>query len=223
MKNIILCFLFLLALLAGCGNKQPKMEKTAASQDTVPVLVMQIRKCARLYSAEYKVHKIVTHNDEMKLRGSILGRKLNMGVPFSDRKIAIPVDATLKAYIDFDGFTERNVVLRNGKIEIILPDPKVEMTSSRINHDEIKRQVSLFRSNFTDKELTNYESQGRAAILNSVPQTGIIEMARKGATHILTPMITQLGYKEEDIIITFRKRFTSEDLPLILDKTSFEQ
>lgn len=210
-------------LLSGCGGKQPEITETESAQDTVPVMVMQIRKCAKLYTAEYKVHKIVTHDDEVKFKGSFLGKKLNIDVPFSDRKIAIPMDATLKAYIDFAGFTEQNVAKNGDKIEIILPDPKVEMTSSRINHEEIRRQVSLFRSNFTDKELTNYENQGRKAMLESVPQTGIIEMAREGAAHVLVPMIAQMGYKEENITITFRKKFTAADLPMILDKTTIEK
>lgn len=208
-------------LLAGCNGRKAETTKPPKT-DTVPVMVMQIRKCAKLYTAEYKVYKIVTHDDEVRLKGTFLGQKLNMSLPFSDRKVAVPIDATLKAYIDFGGFSEQNVVRRGGKIEIILPDPKVELTSSRVNHEETKRQVSLFRADFTDKELTAYEQQGRAAILNSVPQTGIIEMAREGAAHVLVPMITQLGYREEDITVTFRKKFTTEDLPLILKDTSIE-
>lgn len=222
MRHLLLYAMLLSVALVGCtGNKSETAD--AAPKDTVPVMVMQIRKCARLYTAEYKVHKIVTHDDEVRLKGTFLGQKLNMGVPFSDRKIAIPVDATLKAYIDFGNFTEQNVTKRNGKIEIILPDPKVELTSSRVNHDEIRRQVSFFRSNFTDEELTGYETQGREAIIKSVPQTGILEMAREGAAHILVPMMKQLGYREEDITITFRKKFTSADMPLILEKTSAEK
>lgn len=222
MKHILLYAILLSAALSGCTGRKTETAD-AAPKDTVPVMVMQIRKCARLYTAEYKVHKIVTHDDEVRLKGSFLGQKLNMGVPFSERKIAIPVDATLKAYIDFGNFTEQNVTKRNGKIEIMLPDPKVELTSSRVNHEEIRRQVSLFRSNFTDKELTGYEAQGREAIIKSVPQTGILEMAREGAAHVLVPIITQLGYREEDITITFRKKFTSADMPFILEKTSAEK
>ena len=35
---------------------------TAHSIDTVPMLVTQVQKCAKLYTAEYRVHKIVTHD-----------------------------------------------------------------------------------------------------------------------------------------------------------------
>lgn len=214
----ILLLAVLIVILSDCsGKKTDTAEPTPV--DTAAVMVMQIRKCARLYTAEYQVHKIITYNDDVRLKGSLLGAAIDFGVPFSSRQIAIPVEATLKAYIDFGTFTDQNVVRRGRKIEIILPDPQVEMTSSRVNHDEIRRQVSLIRSNFSDKELTAYERQGREAILKSVPETGILDMAREGAAHVLVPIIAQLGYREEDITVTFRKDFTAENVPVIIKKT----
>lgn len=208
-------------LLASCssGDSTPKSEEQT---DTTALMVMQIRKCARLYTAEYQVHKIVTHDDQVRLKGSFLQKEFDFSLPLSSRKIAIPIDATLKAYIDFNGFSEKNVSRSGDKIEITLPDPKVEMTSSRINHSEIKKHVAFIRSNFSDEEMTNYEKQGRAAIINSIPKLGIIGMARESAAHTLIPMIKQMGYKEENITVTFRKDFTTADLPFILDNKTLE-
>ena len=197
-------------------------KEAAAPADTVPVMVMQIRKCSRLYTAEYQVRKIITHDDKVELKGSLFDRKFNVAVPMSERKIAIPVDAKLKAYVDFSGFSEKNVSVRGGKVEITLPDPKVELTSTRVDHDGIRRHVPLIRSNFTDAEMAGYERQGREAIIKSIPQTGIIDMARAGATHALVPLLARLGFKEEDITITFRKEFTAEDMPLLLENTTIE-
>lgn len=208
-------------IFAACTGKRPKEERTPKT-DTIPVLVTQIKKCARLYTAEYRIHKIVTHDDQVKLKGSFLQQKFNITVPMTSRKIAIPVDATLKAYIDFSDFSDKNVLRSGDRIEILLPDPKVEMTGSRINHDEIKRHVSFMRSNFSDAELTNYERQGRVSIINSIPSMGIIDMAREGAAHALIPLIRQMGFKEENIKVTFRKEFTTDDLPFILDNKTIE-
>ncbi len=208
-------------IFAACSDKKRQDVRQPAT-DTIPVLVTQVKKCAKLYTAEYRVHKIVTHDDQVKLKGSFLQQKFDISLPLTSRKIAIPIDATLKAYIDFNDFSEKNVIRKDDKIEILLPDPKVEMTSSRINHDEIKRQVSLVRSNFSDKELVNYEQQGRMAIINSIPSMGIIDIAREGAAHALIPMIKQMGFKEENIKITFRKEFTTDDLPFILDNKVLE-
>ncbi len=220
-KGLLLCVILIAALLAGCKD-EAATEAQQDGVDTIPMMIMQIRKCAKLYTAEYQVHKIVTHDDQMSLQGSFLQQEFDIKLPMSSRKIAIPVDATLKAYIDFSDFSEENVVRKDGKIQIILPDPKVELTDSRIDHNEIKRYVSLLRSNFTDAELTDYEKQGRAAILNSIPKLGIIDMAMESAAHTLIPMIEQMGYEEENITITFRKEFTTSDLPVLLDSNTIE-
>ena len=220
MKRLVL-YLIAPALVAiACTGG--KAESEAAPIDTVPVMVMQIRKCSKLYTAEYKVRKIVTHDDEVELKGSLFQRKFNIAVPMSERKIAIPVDAKLKAYVDFGGFSEKNVGIDGDKVEIILPDPKVELTSSRVDHDGIKKHVSLMRSGFTDAEMASYEKQGRGQIIKSIPRMGIIDMARAGAAHALVPMLVRMGFKEENITITFRKEFTADDLPMLLENTTIE-
>lgn len=217
----ILAFTAMLVLLASSCNRESRKLDSDLPVDTIPMMVMQIQKCSKLYTAEYHLHKIVTHKDQMRLKGTILAQKFDITLPVGNRRIAIPMDATLKAYIDFNGFSEKNIRRRGEKIEVTLPDPKVELTSSRINHQEIKKQLSILRKNFSDEEMTNYEKQGRAAILNEIPNLGIIEMARESAANTLIPMICQLGYKEEDITITFRKKYTSDDFPILLDTKSF--
>ena len=176
MKKLALYLLASALVAIACTGG--KAESEAAPIDTVPVMVMQIRKCSKLYTAEYKVRKIVTHDDEVELKGSLFQRKFNIAVPMSSRKIAIPVDAKLKAYVNFGGFSEKNVDIDGDKVEIILPDPKVELTSSRVDHDGIKKHVSLIRSDFTDAEMASYEKQGRGQIIKSIPRMGIIDMAR---------------------------------------------
>lgn len=221
MKKLALYIITTALALASC-NSGTNTKVETKPVDTIPVMVMQIRKCSKLYTTEYRVRKIVTHDDKVELQGSLFNRKFNVAVPLSARKIAIPVDAKLKAYVDFGQFTERNVTTDGRKIEIILPDPKVELTSSRIDHDEIKKHVSLIRSNFTDAEMSSYERQGREQIIKSIPQTGIIDMARESATHVLVPILVKMGYREEDITITFRKDFTESDMPMILENTIIE-
>lgn len=219
MKQSICYISLLLLLLTGCGGNK-KAERKAEPLDTIPMMVMQIQKCSKLYTAEYHLHKIVTHDDQMRLKGTFLAREFDITLPFGNRRIAIPMNATMKAYIDFSDFSEKNVRRRGKKIEIMLPDPKVELTQSKIDHQEIKKQVSILRGSFADEEMANYERQGRAAILNDIPKLGIIGMAREGAAHTLIPMIMQMGYEENDITITFRKEFTLDDLPTLLDAKS---
>ena len=207
------------ALLAGCScSGEPEHQQAQyQSIDTVPMLIMQIQKCSKLYTTEYQIHKIVTHDDVVKLQGSLLKQNINIKLPLGDRKVAIPMDATLKAYIDFSSFSEKNIERDGQKITILLPDPKVELTSTKINQKEIKSYVGLVRAGFTDAELTNYEQQGREAIIQSIPRLGITEMARENAARTLVPMIQQMGYREEDITIAFRKEFKPYDVRKFLE------
>ena len=222
MRHIL--YIFILLLACSCTNSQtPETDKAEPATDTIPVLVMQIQKCSKLYTAEYNIHKIVTHDDVVRLQGKFLSKNFDIKMPVGDRKIAIPIDATLKAYIDFKDFSEQNIVQSGNKITVILPDPKVAMTSSKVDHNNIKEFVSLTRSDFTDEEMSNFEQQGRKAIIRSIPYLGIIETARDNAAHTLIPIIMQLGYQERDITITFRKEYGENDIDILLDKTTIEK
>ena len=207
----IYIFLMLLCVLSACSSKEETVVQDDRDKDR-PSLVTQIQKCTRLYTTEYRIHKIVTHDDVLRLKGSLLSQGFDIPLPLGERKVAIPMDATLKAYIDFSNFTEDNVERDGERITIILPDPKVVMTSSKINQKEIREYVGLTRSHFTDKELTNYEQQGRQAILNSIPHLGIVEQAQSNAARVLVPMLTEMGYKEENVTIAFRKNLDFSSL-----------
>ncbi|MBR5038119.1 MAG: DUF4230 domain-containing protein [Prevotella sp.] len=217
-QTLLMVFLSVLLMLSCTDSPQPSQE--TAPIDTIPMMVMQIQKCAKLYTAEVHVHKIVTHDDQMKLKGSFLQKEFNIVLPVGQRKIAIPMDATLKASVDFSGFSAKNIKRHGDKIEVVLPDPKVELTSSKINHAEIKKQVSILRANFSDSEMANYENQGRAAIINDIPRMGIIPMAQASAANTIIPMIVDMGYPEENITVTFRKEFSVTDLPTLFDAKS---
>lgn len=217
----------MILVFSACSQKQPTEEK-ANVIDTIPVMVMQIQKCSRLYTAEAHVHKIITHDDQLNLKGSFMKKDFNIHIPGSNRKVAIPMDATIKAYVDFEGFSQKNVSRKGDKIEIILPDPKLVLTSSKIDHKAVKQYVSLTRSNFTDAELTKLEQQGRQSIINDIPNIDLMEQAQFSAANTLIPMLIDMGFKEEDIKISFRKKFTLQDLKGFIsnglsDKTTIEK
>lgn len=217
MRRIVFLVPILLLTLFACKGEKAGDGGVYQATDTLPMLITQIQNCSRLYTAEVKVHKIVTHDDVVRLRGSLLQRDFDFKVPIGERKIAIPMDATLKAYIDFSQFSEKNVERSGEKITILLPEPKVVMTSSKINQKEIREYVALARAHFSDAEMASYEQQGRAAIIESIPQLGIFEIARENAARILVPMLTELGYQEENVTIAFRKQYGVGDLKKLLE------
>lgn len=199
-----------IAFLCGCdGERHGKSETTI---DTIPMMIQQIQRCSKLYAAEYNVRKIITHDDQLTISGSVIHQDFNIDLPLGKRKVAIPIEATLKAYVDFSGFTKNNVLKKGDKVELVLPDPQVAMTSTRIRHDEVKRYVALTRRNFSDEELTLYERQGWQAIINDIPKMNIIETARENAARNIIPIVKQMGFDEKNITITFRKDFSIKEL-----------
>lgn len=213
MNRLYFNFLIVFAALAvaGCSRKQTPRQQPEYV-DTIPMLVMQVQKCSRLYTAEYKMHKIITHDDEIRMKGKFLNQDYDVALPMGSRKIAIPIDATVKAYIDLSSFSEKNVRRVGDKIDVTLPDPRIEMTSSRINHGEIRKYVALTRQNFSDKEMAGYEQQGRQTIINDIPQTGIMEMAKESAARVMVPFFVGMGFNEKDITISFRKDFSDNEI-----------
>ena len=226
MRKVIGVIVAVLVIVGGlyfCGDWRVQSDDDAKQEaaiaqgiDTVPMLIMQVQKCSKLYTAEYRVHKIVTHDDALRLKGSLLKKQFDIKLPMADRKIAIPIDAKLKAYIDFSDFSEKNIERDGKKITIVLPDPQVSMTSSKIDQKNVRQYVALTRSDFSDAELADYQQQGRQAIIESIPKMGILESAQRNAAKVLVPMLKELGYAEEDITIAFRKQYGPKDMFSIL-------
>lgn len=224
-KKITFVSLLMIALLAvSCSKRQEqKVEVEQPKVDTTAVLVMQAQKCSRLYTTEYRMHKVITHDDQLSLKGKVLNHDYDVKLPLGERKVAIPVDATVKAYIDFANFSAENVVRDSSHIEIILPDPHIILSSSRINHNDIQEYVALTRSRFTDAELSAFEQQGRQAIIADIGKTNILESARIGAANVLVPMLQQMGFKAENITISFRHDLTKHGVGALIDKTTVEK
>ena len=210
MRKVILFLYLTMWLLTACSGGAT--DSKDGKNDSLPLLVMQVQKCSRLYTTEFLVHKIVTHEDKLKLEGALFEKKFSVNLPLGNRKIAIPMNATLKGFVDFGNFSTENIRRDGNKIELILPDPQVVMTSSKINREEVKEYVALLRANFSDKELTAYERQGRQAIIKTIPKMGIVERARSSAANILIPIVEQFGYKKENITVSFRKDLTDKDI-----------
>lgn len=205
MKRLHITLAAILIFFVSCSDKKKNVTDTSVENQS-EVLIHQIQKTSKLYTSEIQIHKIITHSDTIIAKVQFLNIKKdipleNLGI----RKIAIPIDATVKTYIDFSNFGNEHVRIHNQHINITLPDPKIELTSTKINHKEIKEQNPFLRSDFTDEELANYAQQGRDAIIKSIAQANIIETAKESAIRQLLPILRAMGYKDENITITFRR------------------
>lgn len=206
LRNILLLIVIaaivaaLFFLLCGCE----KTEESKQQVDTIPYMLQQIQQCSRLYVSEYQVRKIVTHRDDSHISARLFGSEVSVRVPASDRRVAIPINATLKAYINMSDVKAQDITRRaDGKIEVHLPEPEVITTATGIDYDGMKQHTSLFGKDFSDEELSSYETRGRKEIIKEIPRLGIKEDARRSAAKMLIPIISYLGMQQEDIIITF--------------------
>ena len=219
-KKLLYGLLLMVIPVLFCRCERHRIGAASSASDSTAVvdtteLVMRVRRTSRLYTAEYKVHKIVTHEDVKHLKATVLGKEFDTQLSLGDRKVAIPIDVTLKAYIDFSDFHENQIERSpNGQyLHVVLPDPKVIVTSSKVDHAATKQFTDLLRSDFTEAELADFTRQGVESILRSVPQMGILETARQSAAATLLPLFAALGYEPDHIVVTFRKEFTERDLP----------
>lgn len=191
------------------GSLQP--ERTAA-RDTVAELVLQVSRCSRLHTAEMQVHKLVTHSDEVRMKGRLLSSDYDVRLPLGDRKAVVPIDVTLKAYIDFAGFDSTHVSRQGRHITLTLPDPVVTVTSSKVDHYATRQFTDPMRSAYSDAELAELARQGEDSIVSHIDRYGLIEAARASAARTLIPLLTDLGYAESDVTIRFRHGLRASDL-----------
>lgn len=199
----------LVFIATACGGSKKGEAAEAKAIDSIPLLVTQIQRCSRLYTTEYRIHKLVTCESNRQISG--FGFSFGLDV-FGDRKIIIPIDATLKGYIDMSQIRAQHIDRQGDRISITLPDPEVMMTSTRIDHENIKEFVTGFRDDFTDSEMSSFEKQGRKAIIAEIPELGVERTARENAVRILVPLISQMGFSEQNITINFRRDYTPHDL-----------
>lgn len=214
LKHIPLLLLLLLA--TACGRQSDTAVQQPEAVDTIPVMVTQIQRCSRLYTSEYQLHKIVTFDDSMSLGGTFLKKDFRLNLPVGRRRVAIPMTAQVKAYVDLSGISEKSIRRHAGGIEITLPDPQIVMTSTQVDHEHIRKKVSFLRSNFTDEEMTHIQQLGRKDIIRSLPRLGIVENARQSAARQIIPIVARMGYPEDQITVTFRKKFTLDDIPALI-------
>lgn len=225
MRYLLHSFIFTLclSLLLSCGSSDEQEVLTAEEcTDSVAVIVNKIAECSRIHTAEMQMHKVVVAEDPLNVGGSIFGTNFNIDIPLGDRKIAIPMNATVKAYIDLSKFSKENVKIDGKDILIELPKPAITLTSTEIDHDEVKVDIAFFRSNFSDKEITEFTKKGREEIIKAVPKTDIIEKAQSGAAAVIVPMLMQLGYKDKNIRVVFDESVTLDPVDFIKRNLTFK-
>ena len=220
MRNKICSLLlsFLAVMLCSCGSDGNKAKTPSAETpaDTAAIVLRQARHCARLYTNAYEIHKIITLSDDARLKGKILVFPVDMKLPTGDRKIAMPIDVSVRASIDLSKLTEANVKRDGGGVSITLPDPEITVTASKIDNKSVVQYIGALRQSFSDEELINMARQGRDSIVAHLDKAKIAEESRLSAANTLLPMLHRLGFTAENTSIEFRQDFKTDEIPFIM-------
>lgn len=194
----ISCFMTVAPLLVSCDKIGLK---PTGGQDNA---LEAIKECSRINTSEYEVSKVLVYDDSKGMFGEVFGMNVSMQLPGSMRTIAIPINGILKASVDMSQLTAENVVKAGNKLTVYLPDPKIELTATKVNNTGIREKTGWMRGNFTDAELTKLQNVCRDSLIASIPKLGLIDNARENARRTLITLLSSMGFEERDITINFK-------------------
>ena len=187
MYKILLTIIPLCALL-GCSGVDEE------------ALLKEINSVPMLYTAEAVAEVYVEQTDESSSLKSFFG----------SRDIIVPVRANLKAGVDLSKITE--IKVEGGVAKLKLPDPIVEIESTKILNNEIVSMVSGLRSSFTSREEGELAKLGRDKIKSKLGELGLVESAQEQAEQIISKIIRKLGYEPE----ISKKQYSPLELPQLI-------
>ncbi len=180
--NHLLLMLFTLTLLFSCSNKKPKPADTVA----------MLQSMGELATVEYSITKVIKANDNQSWYKP------------GDRKILITCDAIVKAGINMEQITEKDI-RRSGKtITIQLPQPKilsVNLPPEKIN--VAFEKTGLFRDPFTNEERNGLMVQAETQIKNAGTELGILEQSKINTQLLISRILRQAGF--EKVVLSFDK------------------
>lgn len=174
MRNLRQAPLLLLAALmtVGCGKNRASENELRSEISRIPMI--------------YTVEAVAQVNiEETDAETSLLSF-------FGNRNIIVPVKANLKAGIDLSKLDD--ISIEGDKVYITLPDPVIEIESTKILHDQIIADVTGFRDEFKSGEEAKLAKIGREKIEANLSKYGLIEPAQEQAEQILTGIVGKLGY-----------------------------
>lgn len=224
MKKRALLFAGLAVLLStsACRQETAKQVENTIEQADSATVVLRLQQCSKIYSTEYKIHKIITSSDRLKLEGNIINRKVDMPIPSGTRKIAIPIDVVIKGYTDLSQISEKNIKVEGKKISITLPDPQFAVTAVKIDRQNIAQTAELMRSRYQEQDINRLTRQGVNSLHKDLPWNEFLETARSNAAYTLFPILQAMGF--EEIHIQYRKNLKeSSKESLLLFKTIEER
>lgn len=126
---------------------------------------------------------------------------------FGQRTAIIPVEANIKAGIDLSQL--KNIRISGKTVYITLPDPVIEIESTRILNDEIVTSVAPLRSDFSNDELAQIARKGTEAIRSDLGKYNLVEPAQRQAEVIIAAIVSRMGM---EAVFENRQQYENREL-----------
>lgn len=183
MKRLIYLIGFL--LLVSCGGRQVSEEELLHSINTTPML--------------YTVQCVA--------QTTVIERSAPIKDWLGQRTAIIPVEANIKAGIDLSKLSK--IRISGKKVYITLPDPVIEIESTRILNDEIVTSVAPLRFNFTHDELAQIARKGTDAIRSDLEKYNLVVPAQEQAEMVIASIVSRMGM---EAVFENRPQYENQEL-----------
>lgn len=180
--NLAICL-----LLLSCGNRPVSEEELLHSINTTPML----------YTVQCVAQTTVIERSSPAMEI----------FKFGPRTAIIPVEANIKAGIDLSQL--KNIRISGKTVYITLPDPVIEIESTRILNEQIVTSVKGFQSDFSNDELAQIARKGTDAIRNDLGKYNLVVPAQEQAELVIAAIVNRMGY---EAVFENRPKYENQDL-----------
>lgn len=181
----IITYLLVCLLMASCVGSQVSEEELLRSINNTPML----------YTVQCVAQTTVIERSSPAM--SLLGQ----------RTAIIPVEANIKAGIDLSQL--KNIRISGKTVYITLPDPVIEIESTRILNNEIVTSVAPLRFDFSNEELTQIARKGTDAIRNDLGKYNLVVPAQEQAEVIISTIVSRMGL---EAVFEKRQQYENREL-----------
>lgn len=171
-------FTIFILITAAC---QPKAEKK-------PDALQMVKETGQLLTAEYTLSKIIKANDN------------KTWYKIGNRKILMSCEAQVRAGVNLQNITQKNIIISKDSISLLLPPAQV--FSLNIPPEKIKvqyQEVDVLRTPFTAAEREGLLAQAEAQLKQTVDSLGILKTAEDNATLYLQNLLRSAGFNKINI------------------------
>ena len=180
-----LFYIALSLLLFSCKGRMVSEEELLHSINTTPML----------YTVQCVAQTTVIERSSVAM--NLLGQ----------RTAIIPVEANIKAGIDLSQL--KSIRISGKTVYITLPDPVIEIESTRILNEDIVTSVARLRSDFTNDELAQIARKGTDAIRNDLSKYNLVVPAQEQAELVIAAIVNRMGY---EAVFENRPKYENQDL-----------